>query len=201
LRYLAEACAAHQLPLVDAEPGYQIGRGLNAPIEANAARTDAFGDRQGSIAIHQKIVIHHPDQLEPVARRQIAQFFADLFRFERIPLSPVHALVGAVAAVERAGQAAGVHGPAASTQPFIRVEIGDVIRLGRHLRQGPQLTPRIEDELPLFFLALFFVAHARDPLGRFAGFDVADHVEEGFLALADHDDVDVLGCQRLIRQE
>ena len=51
---------------VDAEARHQIHGSLNAPLKFRTAPANSFSDSQRTLAIHQEVVVHNPDQLQPI---------------------------------------------------------------------------------------------------------------------------------------
>ncbi len=153
-----------------------------------------FGDPNRAFTIHQKVVVDDPQELQSVARDQIGGLLDHLLRIERVPLSPVNSVVGAVAAVVGARQAGRVHGPPAPADALIGVEIGEMVGLRRKLANGFQRSGRVEDQA-----SVFLIAHALDAAQRLARGDALDDFEHGVFALTFDDNVDVFRGERLIR--
>src|SRR5205823_10914172 len=129
---------------------HKIRRGLDAPLKTRAAVANPFGDGERPIAVHQKIIVYHPDELQAVASGQIAQLRADLLGFESVPLAAIDSVVGAVSAL--AGTRATGRGlrPAPPERSLVDIEMGDVVGLGRHRANRTRLGPGVDDDAAIF---------------------------------------------------
>ena len=53
----------------DAEPCGEIRGRLNAPFEVGARANQPFGNFAGTIEVHEKVVVDHPQKLQAVSAR------------------------------------------------------------------------------------------------------------------------------------
>src|ERR1700683_288818 len=125
----------------------KICGGLHAPLELHASANNSFRYPDSALAVHEEVVVDNPQQFETVASHQIARFFCYLLCWKSVPLTAIHAFVGAVAAVIWTRQARSVHGPSPAADFFIRIEIRQVVRLRWHIDQRPEGTGHVESHL------------------------------------------------------
>ena len=104
-------------------------------LNCEPALDQSFRDSARAIEVDHEVVVDDPEHLEPVAAGEVDGLFDKLFGRESVPLAAVDAGIGAVGAVERAGEPGGVHGPALSAATLVGVEVGNVVRLGGHIHE------------------------------------------------------------------
>src|ERR1700730_74734 len=97
--------ASQKSQIFRAKPCREIRRRLDTPLEAGASRFQPVGKQTRTVEIDQKIVVDNPQHLEAIASGQINCFFDKLLGGQRVPLSSVHAGIGAVRTIERTREA------------------------------------------------------------------------------------------------